>query len=258
MKSIIRFVKAAGSIGGGSVGLAIVLFVVSIYEHFRDKNIPAYWLLLAAAVFFTFGAYRGWASEHEAFTNEVEKNGKPLLNIELMGCSFDVSKILNKNELQVHVYAYLKVTNLNSPETIIKDGTLVMAVDGNRHRGVGDDNSVKGNAIEHFGEFQVGGEVLTADVFGNTLSPFPRLLSAVREDRSLRRGITQEGFVVFTFANPLDWDRESPYIIPVTDAVFTLRDSFDGMHTVEVMSLKIPEGKLTNSGSFPLTGLFSR
>lgn len=76
MKSIrfFRFVRAAGSLGGGSVGLAILLFGISIEEHIRDKNVPTYWLILTAAVAFTFGAYRAWASEHEAYTNEVEKN----------------------------------------------------------------------------------------------------------------------------------------------------------------------------------------
>ena len=79
--NFVKFLKAAGSIGGGSVGLAIVLFGISIEEHFRDKNVNAYWLVLAAGIAFAFGAYHAWAGE-------FEKNTKPLLKIELTGCVF--------------------------------------------------------------------------------------------------------------------------------------------------------------------------
>jgi hypothetical protein len=250
MKSIFRFVQGAGSLGAGSVLLSIVLLGISVEEHFRDKNIPAYWLILAAVVSFSFGAYRAWANEHESLVQEFEKNSKPLLKVELRGTFFDVSRIPNKNALQAHVYAYLRVTNLRSPETLIKDGTLEMTVEGSRYWGVGDDGSAKGNAIEHVSDFRLDGEITTADVFGNTLSPFPRLLSVVNAEKPLRRGITQEGFFVFTFTDLMDWNRDNPYTMPVNDAVFTLRDSFDGTHTLEVTSLNIPQGTLTSSGAF--------
>jgi hypothetical protein len=206
--------------------------------------------VLPAVISFTFGAYRAWANEHSAFTSEVEKNAKPRLSIELVGAFFDVSKMFFTNEPLVHVYAYLKVTNLSSPETLIKNGTLVMTVGGARHKGTGDDNSVTGNAIEHVSDFRMGGEVTSPDVFGNTLSPFPRLKEAVNAEKPLRRGITVEGFVVFTFKGLMNWDKESQYVIPVTDAVFTLRDSFDGAHVLQVISLKIPQGTLTTAGAF--------
>jgi hypothetical protein len=258
MKSIFRFVQGAGNLGLGSVLLSIILLGISVEEHFRDKDIPAYWLMFTAIASFSFGAYRAWMNEHESLVRELEKNSKPLLKIELGGTFFDVSKIPNQNALQAHVYAYLRVTNLSSPETLIKDGTLVMTVEGSRYKGVGDDSSTKGNALEHISDFRLNGEITTADVFGNSLSPFPRLLSVVNAEKPIRRGITQEGFFVFTFTDLMDWNRENPYTMPVNDAVFTLRDSFDGAHTLEVTSLNIPQGTLTNSGRFPLTGLFSR
>ena len=58
MKQFIQFLRAVGTLGWGSVALAIVVFGISIEEHFRDKNAPTYWLVLAAAVSFTFGADR--------------------------------------------------------------------------------------------------------------------------------------------------------------------------------------------------------
>jgi hypothetical protein len=260
MKAVARFVQAAGTIGAGSVALAIVLFGVSIYEHLRNKNLPAYWLLFTAAVFFSFGAYRAWATEHDALSCEREKNAKPLLKIELAGALFDVFRVPHRNEIQVRVLAYLKLTNLNSPETLIRDGTLVMAVDGTRHKGIGDDDSVNGNAIEHVSAFRIGGEIKSPDVFGNTLSPFPRLQESVNAEKPLRRGITREGFFTFTFPNLKDWNREDPehpYTMRVTDAVFTLSDSFGGRHSLQLMFLDIPQGTVTTVGRPPVKSAFS-
>ena len=253
-----KFVKAAGYIGLSSVGLAIVLLAISIDEHLKDKNVSAYVLVLAAALSFAFGAYRAWANEHKAYTDEVEKNTKPLLRIELKGSFFDISPVPEKQtlDLLIRVYAYLKVTNLNSPETIIKDGTLEMTVGGVRYKGIGDDKSIKGNAIEHISDFRIGGEVTTTDVMGkNTLSPLIRLTSNLNANRPLKRGITQEGFIVYSFGNAkIDWDHENPYVMPVTDLVLTLRDSFDGVHSLEAKSLNIPSGMIQTSGAFLAQG----
>jgi hypothetical protein len=241
---IFRFVQAAGIYGGGSVGLAIVCFVISIIEHFIDKNINEYWFVLAGAAFFAFGAYTAWAREHDAYTAEVEKNAKPSLKIELNGSFFDVSKIPNKNELQTHIYAYLRVTNLTTPETVIKDGTLDLTVDGISYHGVGDDISVKGNTVEHVSDFKLVGEVKT-EVFGNTLSRFPRLSSVVNANSPLRRGITQEGFFAFTFADLKHWNSDNEYVMPAAYAKLTLRDSFDEPHSVVMMNLNIPSGMVS-------------
>jgi hypothetical protein len=86
---IVRFVKAAGSIGGGSVGLAIILFGISIYEHLMDKNIPAYWLVLAAAVFFTFGAYRAWLDQFRK-VQKLETEAADRTNLPVPVPRFDI------------------------------------------------------------------------------------------------------------------------------------------------------------------------
>jgi len=54
------FLKGAGTYGGGSVVLAILLFAVAIGEHVKDKNIGVGWLEWIAIVFFCFGAYKAW------------------------------------------------------------------------------------------------------------------------------------------------------------------------------------------------------
>ena len=251
---VFQFIKATGRLGGGSVALAIVLFGISIYEHLIEKSLSAYWLVLAAGVFFAIGAYDAWASADNALAREIDKNTKPLLKIELVRAFFDVSKVANENQLQTHVYAYLKVANLNTPATLIKDGSLVLTLEGRRYKGFGDDATRTGNALEHVSDFKLGGEV-SKDIFGNTLSQFPRLMFKVNAEKPLQRGITQEGFFVFIFSDLHDWNREEPYLIEATDAVLSLRDSFDGLHSVESMFLKIPNGVLTTR--FPLAGILS-
>jgi hypothetical protein len=253
---VFQFLKATGRLGGGSVALALVLFGISIYEHLIEKNLSAYWLVLAAGVFFAFGAYDAWRSADSALAQEVGKSTKPLLKIELVRAFFDVSKVGNQNQLQTHIYTYLKLTNLTAPATLIRDGSLVLTVDGGRYTGIGHDATTTGNALEHVTDFKLGGEAST-DVFGNTLSQFPRLTSRINAENPLQRGITQEGFFVFAFPDLADWNREQPYLMEATDAVLSLRDSFDGMHSVQLMHLKIPNGVLTTSGRFPLAGVFS-
>jgi len=217
---VFQFVKATSRLGGGSVALAIVLFGISIYEHLVEKNLSAYWLVLAAGVFFAIGAYDAWASADNALTREIDKSTKPLLKIELVRAFFDVSRVANQNQLQTHVYTYLKVTNLNTPVTLIKDGSFVLTVDGRRYKGFGDDATRTGNALEHVSDFRLGGEA-SIEVFGNTLSQFPRLMSRVNAEKPLQRGITLEGFFVFTFPDLHDWNREELYLVEAADAVLT-------------------------------------
>jgi len=239
--NFIKFLKAAGSIGGGSVVLAIVLFVISIEEHFRNKNVNAYWLLLIAAIAIAFGAYRAWAAQSET-------NTKPNLKIELTGALFEVSHMPHTQDTLIRIYAYLKVMNLSTQETIIKDGSLEMTVGGIPYKGVGDDISAKGSSIEHHSTLQIGGEKPKTNIFDNTISPFPRLLSEVNAEKPLRRGIPREGFFVFSFGNAaMNWSHENEYVMPVTDVLLTLKDSFDGSHSIEGKSLEIPSGFLQTS-----------
>jgi hypothetical protein len=58
----LKFTKAAGTLGVTSVALSVVLFVLSIVEHVRDKNVPAYVFIYLAAIFFAVGAYMTWSA----------------------------------------------------------------------------------------------------------------------------------------------------------------------------------------------------
>ena len=251
---LFRFLKAASWFGGGSVALAIVLFGISIYEHLMSKNTSAYWLVLLAAVFFAVGAYGAWRKTEQSLQRETAKSIQPQLRVELIRAFFDVCKSENNNELLTYIYAYLKVTNLNTPETVIKDGSLVLTIEGKRYKGTGDNATKTGNALEHVTDFKLVGEGST-EVFDNILSRFPRLMLQNAAE-PLRRGIPQEGFIVFVFPELLDWNRDEPYLIRTTDAVLSLRDSFNGQHSTDLMLLNISNGILTNSGRFALQGVF--
>jgi hypothetical protein len=74
MRNIIAFFKTAGVLGGGSMIFAVILFGISIEEHFRDKNVSPYWLVFGAAVAFCFGAYQAWNRTREELEKERTRN----------------------------------------------------------------------------------------------------------------------------------------------------------------------------------------
>lgn len=73
MRRFIEFVKSAGTIGGGSVLLAIALFGVTIGEHVWEKNVAVGWLEWLAMTFFCFGAYQAWNNTDKKLQSEIRK-----------------------------------------------------------------------------------------------------------------------------------------------------------------------------------------
>src|SRR5713226_3717965 len=119
-----QFVTASVKLGGGSVILAILLFSISIVEHIRNQNVAAYSLVFIAALFFCVGTYLAWSEERDQYEREVATNAKPDLQLELLAAFWDPTRIPGTNELQLNIYAYMRVTNLREPETLIKSGSL--------------------------------------------------------------------------------------------------------------------------------------
>jgi hypothetical protein len=60
-----EFFKTAGLLGAGSVIFALVLFAIAIWEHYKDKNVPASWLAAAGILFFGIGLYQAWSKERD-------------------------------------------------------------------------------------------------------------------------------------------------------------------------------------------------
>lgn len=247
----LRFVRAAGRIGASSVFFAILLFTISVYEHFIGKNLSAYWFVLAAGVFFTLGAFTAWLNIDRELRLEKSPHVGARLHIELVRAFFDVSKVENRNVLQLHIYTYLRVTNMNPIDTLIKSGAIELTVEGKQYRGSDDDVSRVGNSLEHVTDFKLGGETST-EVFGNTLSRFRRLMNRLGTEQTLKQGITREGFIAFLVPELHDWNRENPYLIEAANVVLTLTDSLGGRHSVENSELRIANGVLISSGRFPL------
>jgi hypothetical protein len=248
-----EFIRAAGKLGATSVALAIVLFVISIVEHEREKNFPVYWFICLAALFVAIGAYLAWSAERDKWEEEKAKNQKPLLTIELIAAFFDVSKIQGTQNLQVHIYTYLRVANLRDPCTLIKDGSLTLVVGGVEYTGKGDDVCKSGNWLGHNTKFRLGGEKI-GGVLSETFTPVRRLTSDINWEHPLVRGVHRDGIVVFTFQNQMDWEGENPHIMNATHIRLSLTDTFDQRHPITIDSLGIPNGTLKNVHT-PISGI---
>jgi hypothetical protein len=241
-----KFIKAAGTLGITSVALSVALFLVSIIEHESDKNVPAYWFIYLAPLFFAVGAYLAWSAERDKWEEERSKNQKPELSIDLMAAFFDTYQPPSTHDLWIHVYAYLRVANLREPPTLIKQGSLTMTVGGVKHTGKGDDVSISGGWLEHNSAFKLGGEK-KGSVFSETYTPVRRLTSDVNWEYPLVRGVHRDGIVVFTFQSQMDWDKENPYTMSATHVRLSLTDTFDQQHSVTIDRLDIPNGTLQNA-----------
>lgn len=75
------FLKGAGTYGGGSVVLAIILFAVAIGEHAKDKNIGVGWLEYLALGFFCFGAYKAWDNTDKRLQESIRQLKAQLPNV---------------------------------------------------------------------------------------------------------------------------------------------------------------------------------
>ena len=69
----LKFFVDAGLLGGGSEIFAVVLFLIALKEHQRDKNLQAAWLTLLGVLAFGFGSYRAWDTEHAATVDLTAK-----------------------------------------------------------------------------------------------------------------------------------------------------------------------------------------
>ncbi len=76
-KQPVEFFKAAGLLGGGSVTLAIILFLITGFEHYWDHNVTATIFAVLGIIFFCVGAYAAWKREREKYETEVAKHGMP-------------------------------------------------------------------------------------------------------------------------------------------------------------------------------------
>jgi hypothetical protein len=85
---VLKFLNASGKIGGGSVIFAIVLFMVAIWEHYRQKNIPASLLIAAGITFFCYGCYIAWLKELQEKEHIVSSLEKPDIKLDVVGSNY--------------------------------------------------------------------------------------------------------------------------------------------------------------------------
>ncbi|HEX5236448.1 MAG TPA: hypothetical protein VFW25_14095 [Silvibacterium sp.] len=73
----VEFIKTAGLFGGGSVTLAIILFLITGLEHYWNQNVTATVFAALGIIFFCFGAFTAWNKERDKYEAEVTKTGNP-------------------------------------------------------------------------------------------------------------------------------------------------------------------------------------
>jgi hypothetical protein len=83
-----EFFVAAGRLGGGSVVFALCLFVVSIYEHIADHDIPAYWLEGLGLLALCFGAFIAWSQENRRYLTAARELTEVRAGPRFDGCVF--------------------------------------------------------------------------------------------------------------------------------------------------------------------------
>src|SRR5258708_9530221 len=76
-----EFLRTAGSLGWGSVVLAVILFTITIFEHIRDHNVTAFVVCFLGVFFFCLGAYLAWSKERVA--RNVAENARAIAEAEL-------------------------------------------------------------------------------------------------------------------------------------------------------------------------------
>jgi hypothetical protein len=193
-----------------------------------------------------FAAYRIWLREYNRAETELQRNALPELKIELLAIFWDVSKIGNTNDLQIHVHAYLRVTNVREPETIIKGTKLSLSVLDHQYSVANDPPDRTINFMAHNTQFRVGKDY--PDTYGiefETLSGVRPLLPQRGKREPLTRGMPVEGLVSYSIPRMQTRSTESSDL-PVKDVTITLVDSFDGEYFISKSAIDIPFGSAQN------------
>lgn len=161
------------------------------------------------------------------------------LKLPIQQAFFDVVLPPSSNDLLVQIHTFIKIANTGKIETVIDQADLVLSVEGIPFKGTLIRPGTT-NAIEHFTNFKIGGEIST-EVFQNTLSPF-RPLARSGTEQILRPGHIKEGFLTFSFPDLKNWSESSPYLIEATHATLSVHDSYGRSHSAKLLSLSIPNG----------------
>jgi hypothetical protein len=241
MRKILSFFRTAGLLGGGSMILATILFVVSVVEQFKDRNVPAYWLLLAAALAFCFGAYSAWEKEDRALKDEKAKNGLPLLHGEAKVVFWEFWKDPHSGSAKpadTQYYVLFSLVNRTNVQCTLKNFQM---------RVIRKDGTVRSSSSSNF---NICGDLEHNSPFGdsaqrtNPLAPFKTPVGPmpVSGGHPLTRGVEQSGWIKFYVKDnvpPVDQSGcgEEDYFFQITD-------SLGGDHEINAGRMKVCMGRL--------------
>ncbi|MBB5342365.1 hypothetical protein [Tunturibacter empetritectus] len=92
---------------------AVALFAIAVWEHYKEKNVPASWLVASGVFFFAFGFYQAWSKERDEKEGALARIESPKFDflvgttIPLYDASYDLTiffmlaRILNKGHASV-------------------------------------------------------------------------------------------------------------------------------------------------------------
>jgi len=84
----VRFLKASGRIGGGSVIFALILFGIALWEHHFGRNVPTLLLVAVGVGFFCYGCYLAWLKEMQDKEKVIASIESPDFDLLLSGWTF--------------------------------------------------------------------------------------------------------------------------------------------------------------------------
>lgn len=112
------FLKAAGRLGGSSVIFALLLFAICLWEHYRQKNVPASWLAGTALLFFCYGCYLAWQRENERAVAASARLAKETPQLCLA-----ITSALNVYDAEVDLHVFvlsILLGNAGAPTSVIQ------------------------------------------------------------------------------------------------------------------------------------------
>ncbi len=235
MRNFWEFVVAAGVLGGGSVILAIVLFVIAAIEHFRDRNVAAAWLFIIACLAFCFGAFSAWNQERESVersTTEISHLNEQIASLVESHIAADIEfAVLGAQPKGSHAGLIVSLRNSGAESAVIPDSWQLSAVTSNGMTYRGWANTLKDKNLD----FCLGPHKLMRLVKSDAL-----YLKA--SERPIARNGYAQGFLWFAFP---DLDRE---LLVTSDTKLVLMAKSVSGQTIETT---IDIGELIRRSSEP-------
>lgn len=135
MRNLWQFLVAAGALGGGSVILAIILFIVAVIEHLRDRNVGAAWLFMIGCLAFCFGSFAAWKDERASLderTAQVNQLQQQIGSLTHSQVAAEIEfSILGAQGHGSHAGLIVSLRNAGAETAVVPDSWRLVAITAN-------------------------------------------------------------------------------------------------------------------------------